>query len=320
MERFIFESRQKNIHTEGKKNLNLGEDSGLLEVLALNLGAGGVLDISTRVELEKLSEVELGGLEDLDLADKDVTEGVDRLARLLNLGSNDLGDELLDELLQVAGRGLGDHDLEHLLADLTDLSSLGVGGLLDLVDSLLGEGNSKEAEQVTVGGLDIDVSLNDGLLKLFEKKMRKVGQCLVYHVFPIKKKYPRFLIPERKHKKTLLCVFKCKEKKKGSYLPLADHGAELVRGHVHTVEVGEAVLALDLINTQLDLAERVLLALVQVSEGDLEDTALQGIVGVLHTLGAVDEGLADVANLKGRRSLDIVPVLAGEGVDAIFFR
>ena len=115
------------------------------------------------MELEELAEVELGGLEDLDLADKDVTEGVDRLARLLNLSSNDLGDELLDELLQVAGRGLGDHDLEHLLADLADLSSLSVGGLLDLVDALLGEGNGEEAEQVTVGGLDIDVGLDDRL-------------------------------------------------------------------------------------------------------------------------------------------------------------
>ena len=82
------------------------------------------------------------------------------------------------------------------------------------------------------------------------------------------------------------------------------------------MEVGEAVLALDLIDTQLDLAERVLLVLVQVSEGDLEDTALQGIVGVLHTLGAVDEGLANVANVEGGRSLDIIPVLAGEGVNA----
>jgi hypothetical protein len=85
------------------------------------------------------------------------------------------------------------------------------------------------------------------------------------------------------------------------------------------VEVGEAVLALDLINTQLDLAEGVLLGLVQVSEGDLEDTALQGIVGVLHTLGAVDKSLANVANLESGRSLDIVPVLAGEGVNAIRF-
>ena len=101
----------------------------------------------------------------------------------------------------------------------------------------------------------------------------------------------------------------------GSYLPLADHGAELVRGHVHAVEVGEAGLALDLINAQLDLAEGVLLVLVQVSEGDLEDTALQSIVGVLHALGAVDKGLANVTDIEGRGSLDIVPVLAGKGVD-----
>ena len=125
------------------------------------------------MELEELAEIELGGLEDLDLADKDIAKRVDRLARLLDLGTNDLGDELLDELLQVTGGGLGDHDLEHLLADLTDLSSLGVGGLLDLVDSLLGEGNSEEAEQVTVGGLDIDVSLNDGLFCRFFQEEKK---------------------------------------------------------------------------------------------------------------------------------------------------
>ena len=142
--------------------LNLSENLGLLEVLALNLGTS--LVVSTRVELEELAKIELGGLEDLDLADENITDGVDVLAGLLDLVSDNLGDELVDELLQVAGGGLGDHDLEHLLANLADLSSLGVGGLLDLVDTLLGEGNSEEAEQVTIGGLDIDVSLDDGLL------------------------------------------------------------------------------------------------------------------------------------------------------------
>jgi len=257
--RVVFEGGDKTTNLNGQQNL------GLLEVtLALNLGTSGV-DVGTRVELEKLAEIELGGLEDLDLTDEDITEGVDRLAGLLDLVSDNLGDELVDELLQVAGGGLGDHDLEHLLANLTDLSSLGVGGLLDLVDTLLGEGNSEETEQVTIGGLDINVSLDDGL-------------------------------------------------------PLADHGAELVRGHVHTVEVGEAVLALDLIDTQLDLAERVLLVLVQVSEGDLEDTALQRVVGVLHALGTVNEGLANLANVEGGRSLDIIPVLAGEGVNDLLLK
>lgn len=142
--------------------LNLSENSGLLEVtLALDLGAG--LVVSSGVELEELAEIELGSLKDLDLADEDVTEGVDRLAGLLNLVSDNLGDELVNELLQVAGGGLSSHDLEHLLADLTDLSRLSVGSLLDLVDTLLGEGNSEEAKQVTVGSLDINVSLNDGL-------------------------------------------------------------------------------------------------------------------------------------------------------------
>lgn len=103
----------------------------------------------------------------------------------------------------------------------------------------------------------------------------------------------------------------------GSYLPLADHRAELVRSHVHTVKVGKAVLALDLVNSQLDLAERILLVLVQVSEGDLEDATLQGVVSVLQTLGAVDEGLADLADIKGGGRLDVIPVLAGEGVDTI---
>lgn len=64
-------------------------------------------------------------------------------------------------------------------------------------------------------------------------------------------------------------------------LPFADEGAELVRGKVHAVEVGQAVLALDLVNTELDLAERLLLILVQVAERELDDAALEGVVGVL---------------------------------------
>jgi hypothetical protein len=147
-----------------RTSLNRFENFGLLEVtLAINLGTS--LVISARVELEELAKIELGGLEDLDLADEDITERVDGLACLLDLASNDLGDELVNKLLQVAGGGLSNHDLEHLFANLTDLGRLSVGGLLDLVDALLGEGNSKEAEQVTIGGLDINVSLDDGLEK-----------------------------------------------------------------------------------------------------------------------------------------------------------
>lgn len=76
-------------------------------------------------------------------------------------------------------------------------------------------------------------------------------------------------------------------------LPLADKGTELVGGEVKTVEVGQTVLALDLVDAELDLAEGVVLIVLEVGEGDLDDTALEGVVGVLQTAGAVDKGLAD---------------------------
>ena len=68
-------------------------------------------------------------------------------------------------------------------------------------------------------------------------------------------------------------------------------------GEVETVEVGQAVLALDLIDAELDLAEAVVLILLEIGEGSLEDTALEGVVGVLQTGGAVDEGLADTGRV-----------------------
>ena len=82
------------------------------------------------------------------------------------------------------------------------------------------------------------------------------------------------------------------------------------------MEVRQAVLALDLVNPQLDLAEGLLLILVEVSEGDLDDATLQGVVRVFwnlvntpanfaldcvprtKALGPVDKGLADVLHLE----------------------
>jgi hypothetical protein len=37
----------------------------------------------------------------------------------------------------------------------------------------------------------------------------------------------------------------------------------------------------------------VVLILLEIGEGDFEDTAFESVVGVLETGGAVDEGLAD---------------------------
>jgi hypothetical protein len=226
-------------------------------------------------------EVKLGCLEDLDLSDVDVLKRVDALSSLLDLPTDDLGDELLDELLKVAAGRLADHDLEHLLADLLDLGGLCVCGALDLVGAPLGEPDGKETDEVAVGRLDVDVCLDERL-------------------------------------------------------PLAHERAELVRREVHPVEVGQAVLALNLVHAQLDLPERVLVVLVQVGKRNLNDSALERVVGVfctivrprsLHILGlvgkkkrkdrlqrtqtrrSVDEGLANIPDVKDRGSLDVVPVL-----------
>jgi hypothetical protein len=209
------------------------------------------------VQTEESTKVELGCLEELDLSDVDlyrislclpsmstantyVLEGVDALGGLLDLATDDLGDELLGELGQGAGAGVTGHDLGHLLADGPDLRGLRVCGLLDLVWSSLGEGDAEEAEEVVVGGLDNDVGLDKGL-------------------------------------------------------PLADEGAELVGGEVEAVEIGQAVLALHLVDAELDLAERVVLILLEIGERDLEYPALQVVVRVLETGGTVDEGLANTA-------------------------
>jgi hypothetical protein len=57
-------------------------------------------------------------------------------------------------------------------------------------------------------------------------------------------------------------------------LPFADEGAEFIRGEVEAVEVCEAVLALDFVNSQLDLSEGVVFIVLEVGKGDFENAAL----------------------------------------------
>ena len=59
------------------------------------------------------------------------------------------------------------------------------------------------------------------------------------------------------------------------------------------MEVGETVFALDLVDAELDLAEGVVFVFLEIGEGHFEDSAFEGVIGVLETGGAVDEGLAD---------------------------
>ena len=160
------------------------------------------------------------------------------MSSLLNLTTDNLGDELGCELCEGAAGGFALNDLGHLLSDSSDLRGSGIGGLLDLVGSALGEGNGEQAEEVVVGGLDRDVGLDQRL-------------------------------------------------------PLSDERSQLVGCEVETVEVGQAVLSLDLVDPELDLSECVVLILLEIRQRNLENSALQCIVCVLETSGSVDESLAD---------------------------
>lgn len=68
------------------------------------------------------------------------------------------------------------------------------------------------------------------------------------------------------------------------------------------MEVGQAVLALDFIDSEFDLTESVLLIGLEIGERYFENATLQGVVGVLETGRSVDKGFADsVIMLEGRR-------------------
>jgi len=233
----------------------------LLEFLAHWLA--GIVLIRLTVKTEKRAEIELGSLEELDLSYVYILEGIDALASLLNLTTNDLGNQLGGQLAERAAASLPLHNIRHLLPDGPDLRARGICSLLDLVLSLLGESDAEEAEEVLVGGLYDNVGFDEGL-------------------------------------------------------PLADEGAQLIGGEVEAVEVGEAVLALDLVDPELDLAERVVLVLLQIRQRNLEYPALQRIVRILETSCPVDESLADISDLEGGGSLDRVPVLLREWVSPLF--
>lgn len=178
------------------------------------------------MKVQQGTQIEFGALEQFDLSDVNVLEGVDSSGSLLDLSPNNLRDELGGELCQSATSGLTLDDLNHLLAYSSDLGGLCVCGLLDLVWSSLGERNGEQSEEVVVGSLDGDISLNEGL-------------------------------------------------------PFSDKGSELVRGEVEAVEICETVLSLDLVDSQLDLAESMLLILLEIGKGNLENSSLKGVIGVL---------------------------------------
>mmetsp|Transcript_1154 Transcript_1154/g.2651 ORF Transcript_1154/g.2651 Transcript_1154/m.2651 type:complete len:292 (-) Transcript_1154:78-953(-) len=101
-------------------------------------------------------------------------------------------------------------------------------------------------------------------------------------------------------------------------LLLSDEGAELVAGHVHAVEIQQAVVSLDILDAELDLAVGQGLVLLQIGETDLDDASLEVVGGDLGSLGLGDQGLSAVLDAKDRGGDQFVPFFLQERVDGLF--
>lgn len=120
------------------------------------------------VKFHELGEIELGLLEDLDLADEDVLKGEDLGAVFGDLLGDLVGEELFEEFLKSALLDLSHHNLHHLGAELMFVGALGVASSLNLVLVASGEGNGESSNEVAVGGLGLNEGLDDGVPLLDE--------------------------------------------------------------------------------------------------------------------------------------------------------
>ena len=139
------------------------------------------------------------------------------------------------------------------------MGGFSITGSLDLARSFLGESDAERADDVSVGGLGLDESLNETM-------------------------------------------------------PLLDHGASLVAGDVHTVEVSVAVETLDLINLELEYTPRVgLSTLVTVTKRDREHTSAKTVGRINETCSLVywSQGDCTVINSWSKH---VVPLLLSKGM------
>jgi hypothetical protein len=86
------------------------------------------------------------------------------------------------------------------------------------------------------------------------------------------------LLGETDAEETKVVSISCAHINKGlnKSLPLSDQGAKFVTGHVHAVEVGKNIKSVNILANKLDLAVGLaLIATIEVSEGDFENTTFQ---------------------------------------------
>ena len=114
--------------------------------------------------LHKSSDIKLGLLENLDLANVAILDGEDAAGLSRNLFSDGRRNEFLDKRLEVPLGAKFVHHLNHLCSNGSGLSRLCVASGLDLILLGLCKGNAKHADDVSIGSTAIDVCFNNGLL------------------------------------------------------------------------------------------------------------------------------------------------------------
>jgi len=100
-------------------------------------------------------------------------------------------------------------------------------------------------------------------------------------------------------------------------LLLLDKRAQLITGHVHTVEVKEAVKSLDILNTKLDLAVGHGFVLIKVSKRELDYTSLKAVGSDFLSLGLGNDGLSALLLGEDGGGDKLVPFFLEEGVDCL---
>jgi len=101
-------------------------------------------------------------------------------------------------------------------------------------------------------------------------------------------------------------------------LLLSDQRAKLVTGHVHAMEVHQAVVSLNVLDTESDLAVGKGLVLLEIGEGDLDDTSLKVVGSDLLSLSLGNQGLSAILLGKDGGSDELVPFFLEKGVDGLF--
>jgi len=95
--------------------------------------------------------------------------------------------------------------------------------------------------------------------------------------------------------------------------PFSDKLAKLVSGHVHSMEVGHASSSLNIFDAELNSSPGIL-SVIQISEGSLNNSTLQGVRSNLCAGGSGNAGFAYKSGDERSRCLNVVPFFSEERV------